>query len=149
MIISDILQTKGSATIHAIPPDHPLSEAVQEMIALNIGSLLVMESGRLLGIVTQHDVLKALARCRCDLTTIAVKEMMTKKPFVGKPDDSVDYVRGVMTEHHFSHLPVMDGDNLLGLISFHDIAKAALKAAAFENMLLKRYIKHWPEEEQA
>lgn len=149
MIIRDILQTKGSAAIHAIPPDHPLSEAVQEMVARNIGSLLVMEGSRLLGIITQHDVLKSLAQCRCDLTTIAVKEMMTEKVFVGKPEDSVDYVREVMTEHHFSHLPVMNGDQLLGLISFHDVAKAAHKETAFENMLLKRYIKNWPEEEQA
>lgn len=148
MVINDILQMKGAA-IHAIDPREPLSEAVQKMVALDIGALLVMEGNAIVGIVAQHDVLKAMARCRCDLTTIPVKDVMTEKVLTGKPDDSVDYVRGVMTEHHFSHLPIIEGGKLLGLISFHDVAKAALKEAAFENMLLKRYIKNWPEEEQA
>ena len=148
MLIRDILQMKGAA-IHAIAPGEPLSEAVQQMVALDIGSLLVMEGNAILGILTQHDILKAMARCGCDLSTIPVKEVMTEKVYAGKPEDSVDEVRGVMTEHHFSHLPVLEGDRLLGLISFHDVAKAALKEAAFENMLLKRYIKNWPEEEEA
>ena len=50
-----------------------------------------------------------------------------------------------MTENRISHLPVMEGDTLLGVISFHDVARACLNAADFENRLLKRYIKHWPE----
>lgn len=147
MIIRDILDMKGGS-IHAITPDQPVSEAVHKMVSLNIGSLLVIEGENLLGIITPHDVLRALDACRCDLTTVAVKEMMTSTLHTGTPDDSVDDVRGIMTEHHFSHLPVLENGKLIGLISFYDVAKMALKEASFENMLLKRYIKNWPEEEK-
>lgn len=61
------------------------------------------------------------------------------------PEDSVDYVRDAMTKSHTSHLAVLDGNKLAGVISFHDVARACLKEANFENALLKRYIKHWPE----
>ena len=147
MIIRDILDMKG-AKLHAISPDQPLSEAVHLMMALDIGSLLVMEGEHLAGIITPHDILRALDHCRCDLTTVPVKEVMTQNLYIGSPEDTVDDVRGVMTENHISHLPVMEDHKLVGLISFHDVAKAALKATAFENMLLKRYIKNWPEEEK-
>ena len=148
MIIRDILDMKGGA-IHAIAPDRPVSEAVHEMVRRNIGSLLVMEGDTLLGIITPHDVLRALDACRCDLTAVAVKDTMTKAPITGTPEDSVDDVRGILTEHHFSHLPVLENGKPVGLISFYDVARMALKEASFENMLLKRYIKNWPEEDQA
>jgi CBS domain-containing protein len=147
MIIRDILDMKG-AKLHTISPAQALSEAVHQMMALDIGSLLVMEGDRLAGIITPHDVLRALDNCRCDLTTVPVREVMTQNLYIGSPDDTVDDVRGVMTENHISHLPVMENHKLVGLISFHDVAKAALKATAFENMLLKHYIKNWPEEEK-
>ena len=67
------------------------------------------------------------------------------RPLVVSATDSVDYARDVLTKSHLGHLLVMEGDNLKGMISFHDVARACLKEANFENSLLKRYIKHWPE----
>jgi CBS domain-containing protein len=64
---------------------------------------------------------------------------------VANADDSVDYARDVMTKSHIGHLPILDGNKLFAIISFHDVARASLKEAKFENSLLKRYIKHWPE----
>ena len=74
-----------------------------------------------------------------------VSEVMSVEPIIGSPSDTVDYVRGVITENRISHLVVMDGDKLAGVISFHDVAKACLSEAKLENRLLKRYIRHWPE----
>jgi CBS domain-containing protein len=70
---------------------------------------------------------------------------MVTEPVVASAEDSVDYARDVMTKSHIGHLPIFDGNKLLAIISFHDVARACLKEAKFENSLLKRYIKHWPE----
>jgi CBS domain-containing protein len=81
----------------------------------------------------------------CDLKDAQVSTIMVTEPVVADADDSVDYARDVMTKSHIGHLPILDGNKLLGIISFHDVARACLKEANFENSLLKRYIKHWPE----
>ena len=70
---------------------------------------------------------------------------MEKEPVVATLDDSVDYARDAMTKSRISHLIVLDGSKVAGVISFHDVARACLKEANFENALLKRYIKNWPE----
>ncbi|MCX7137199.1 MAG: CBS domain-containing protein, partial [Proteobacteria bacterium] len=67
----------------------------------------------------------------------------------GSPDDTLDHLREVMTKNHIRYLPVKDSDKLLGVISFHDVAKSVIKETSFENRLLKRYIKNWPEGEEA
>ena len=99
----------------------------------------------MVGLLTERDVLRGFNQHGGDFMAKTVSQMMVTEPIIGSPDDTVDYVRGVMTENRVSHLPVMEGDSLLGIISFHDVARACLNAADFENRLLKRYIKHWPE----
>jgi len=76
---------------------------------------------------------------------VQVSEVMEKEPLVATPDDTVDYARDAMTKSHTSHLLILEGTQLSGVMSFHDVARACLKEANFENALLKRYIKHWPE----
>ena len=70
---------------------------------------------------------------------------METSPPVAKPDDGVDYLRGLMTDLHITRVPVIDHGVLVGIVSFHDIARSAIKDAAFENQLLKQYIKNWPQ----
>jgi len=144
MIIREILTIKGG-DIFAIEPDQLVSEAVEVMVKHDVGSLIVRQDGIMVGLLTERDVLRGLNARGCELIAVKVSEMMVTEPIIGNPDDTVDYVRGVMTENRVSHLPVMDGETLLGVISFHDVARACLNAADFENRLLKRYIKHWPE----
>lgn len=81
----------------------------------------------------------------CDLKDAQVSQIMVTEPLIASPEDSVDYARDVLTKSHLGHLLVMEDEKLLGVISFHDLAHASLKEANFENNLLKRYIKHWPE----
>lgn len=144
MIIRDILTMKGSE-ICSISPVKTVAEAIAQMVQYNIGSLVVRQEGVMVGLLTERDVLRRLHEHGEGLMSEQVSAVMVTEPIIGNPDDSVDYVRGVMTDHRVSHLPVMDGENLLGVISFHDVARACLNAADFENRLLKRYIKHWPE----
>ena len=144
MIIRDILIIKGDE-ICSISPADTVADAVALMVKHDVGSLVVRQDNVMVGLLTERDVLRNLNQQGGGIITSPVSAMMVTEPIIGNPDDSVDYVRGVMTENRVSHLPVMEGDTLLGIISFHDVARACLNAAAFENQLLKQYIKHWPE----
>lgn len=144
MLIRDILTVKGPE-IHSISPDRPLSEAVRLMVRHAIGSVVIMGKSGMVGLLTERDIVLALDRRGGDLGDPQVSEIMVTDPIIGNPEDTVDYVRGVMTDNRVTHLPVMEGDKLLGIISFHDVARACLSEANFENLLLKRYIKQWPE----
>ena len=144
MQLRDILNLKGN-TLFTIGPDILVSDAVGRMVEHDIGSLVVMHKGHLAGILTFREILKALHDKGGNLGSTTIGEIMVKDPIIGNLDDSVDYVRGVMTDHHVRYLPVMEDDTLHGIISFHDVAKACINQASFENRLLKRYIKHWPD----
>jgi CBS domain-containing protein len=145
MLISEILSVKADSQICSIGPEQLLTEAVAQMVAHDVGSLVVMANGVMVGLITERDMLKTIAQRGCDFQALKVSEVMSVEPIIGSPTDTVDYVRGVITESRMSHLVVMDGDKLLGVISFHDVAKACLSDAKLENRLLKRYIRHWPE----
>ncbi len=147
MFIRDILTMKGS-DVSTVSSQTSVEKAVSLMIERGIGSLVVVDDGRMVGVFTPRDVLRGMHQRGQDFSQVIVGDLMTRNPVVGGPDDTLDYVRGVMTGNSFSHLPVIDGDQLLGIISFHDVAKACLNAASFENALLKRYIRNWPEEEE-
>jgi CBS domain-containing protein len=144
MIIRDILNLKGN-TILGIAPDGRVADAVAIMVQNDIGSLVVLTAGSMVGMLTFREVLKGLDAQRGNLGDLPVREVMVRDPVTCHPDDTSEALREVMTLQHVRYVPVQEGRNLLGVISFHDIAKAAIKEASFENRLLKRYIKNWPE----
>ena len=95
--------------------------------------------------LTFREVLAALHRFHEGLAELKVEDVMVKEPkFVG-PDIQVDDLRRVMLETHVRYMPVMDGAILVGVLSFHDVAKAVLEEQSFENRMLKGYIKNFPE----
>jgi len=145
MLIREVLNVKSAADIISIDPDASVAEAVKRMAERDIGSLAVLREGTLMGFITERDILRGMHARGCALTEVKVGELMEQEPLVANLDDSVDYARDAMTKSHTSHLVVFDGEQLSGVISFHDVARACLKEASFENALLKRYIKHWPE----
>jgi CBS domain-containing protein len=144
MQIREILTLKTDE-IHGIAPTDSVTDAVAKLVGLGIGSLVVYQDGKMVGLVTERDVVRGMMSHGCDLKDARVSKIMQTEPVVANADDSVDYARDVMTKSHIGHLPILEGDKLLGIISFHDVARACLKEANFENNLLKRYIKHWPE----
>jgi CBS domain-containing protein len=144
MIIRDILNLKGGA-IFSAAPDSRVSDAVGMMVRNDIGSLVVMSGGRMTGMLTFREVLKALDAQRGNLGDLRLRDVMVGEPICGNPADTLDEVREVMTKNHVRYLPVTEEGRLLGVISFHDIAKAVIKETSFENRLLKRYIRSRPE----
>ncbi len=145
MYVHEVLAVKRGGEIHSIAPEASVEEAVRRMVDLDIGSLVVLQDQDMVGLITERDILRGLRARGCALEGVRVGALMEHQPVIVAPDDSVDYARDVMTKSRISHVVVLDGKQLMGVISFHDVARACLKEANFENSLLKRYIRHWPE----
>lgn len=146
MKVSEILQVKGNILFTATP-DMSITEAVSVMEEKDIGSLVVMEFGDLVGILTFREVIRALHTNNGSLEAGTVRKYMDDHPLTVTPETEVNEVRRMMLEKHSRYLPVMDARVLLGVISFYDVAKAVLEAQSFENKMLKAYIRDWPVEE--
>jgi CBS domain-containing protein len=142
MKLADILAHKGYK-VHSIRPSASLAEVVQVLVRHNIGSLMVCEDEdckRMLGIITERDILRACAARRGPLEGTAVADAMTTNVVTGSPCDSVEDTMGLMTEHRIRHLPVLENDELVGIVSIGDIVKAQHDALTMENHYLKSYL---------
>ncbi|MGE5336673.1 MAG: CBS domain-containing protein [Gemmatimonadota bacterium] len=146
MKVSDILRVKGSA-LFTVTPETSLWTAVQTMAENDIGSVVVMGHGDLVGMLTFREIINTLHAQRGTLGDIAVRRVMDDAPLTVTPETDVNEVRRLMLERHTRYLPVLDGRTLLGVISFYDVAKAVLEEQSFENRMLKAYIRDWPAEE--
>lgn len=123
MKINNILTTKGWEII-TIRPDQAISEAVVLLAKHNIGALVVVDAaGDLKGIISERDIIRTAAD-RQNVFNLPVGEVMTKRVIVGVPEDDVISVAHTMTERRFRHLPVVDDDRLVGIVSSGDILKA-------------------------
>jgi CBS domain-containing protein len=145
MRIRDVLSLKGG-TIYSIEPGMRLAAAVDLMVEHDVGSLVVIEAGRMVGMLTFREVLRALQSSAGSLGAIPAREVMVTEPVCGSPGDTLDELRAMMTHHHVRYVPVMEAGALLGIVSFHDIAKAVIKETSMENRLLRRYIESQPGE---
>jgi CBS domain-containing protein len=145
MLVNEILRLKGS-TLFTVTPQTALADAVMTMAEKDIGSLVVMEYGDLVGMLTFREVILTLQRHGGTLGDASIRSVMDDHPITCTPNTDVSEVRRMMIERHARYLPVMDGKTLLGVISFYDVAKAVLEAQNFENKMLKAYIRDWPEE---
>jgi CBS domain-containing protein len=151
MEVKEVLQVKDSR-LFAVHPDSPLSEAVIMMTEHDIGSVIVMEDGKLAGMLTFREVFVLLAKRQTErrvgptppIAEILVREAMDAHPPTSDPDMDVDELRRMMVDTHTRYVPVMQGETVAGLVSFHDVAKAVLEERNMENKLLKAYIKDWP-----
>lgn len=139
MLVSEILRIKGS-TLFTTPPDAQVLEAVRVMVQHDIGSLVVMDHGRMAGIVTFAEVLRALASRDGALGALRISEIVERDPLTATGAMDVNELRRTMLERHARYVPVMDGTTLQGVVSFHDVAKAVLEEQSFENRMLKSYI---------
>lgn len=139
MRVNEILRIKGH-TLFTTAPGGPAIDAVRAMAQHDIGSLVVMDRGRLVGMLTFREVLDALARRDGSLGELTVDAIYDREPLTATPDLDVMELRRVMLERHARYVPVMDGGTLLGVVSFHDVAKAVYEDQTFENQMLKSYI---------
>jgi CBS domain-containing protein len=153
MKVSEILKVKGK-TLYTLTPQDALSTAVLTMAENDIGSIVVMSNGKLAGMLTFREVIRVLAKRQAEnrsgptppVAEFLISEVMNPSPTVASPDIDVDELRKLMVNSHERYLPVMDGSTLLGVVSFHDVARAVLEMQSFENKMLKAYIRDWPEE---
>jgi CBS domain-containing protein len=148
MKVSDILRVKGS-TLFTIRPDQPLAQALALMAEMDIGSLVVMEHGDLVGMLTFREAISAVVRNGGSVGTTIVRTVMDDAPLTCTPETDMDEVRRMMLQRHARYMPVMEKRALMGVISFYDVAKAVVDAQDFENRMLKAYIRDWPAEAEA
>jgi CBS domain-containing protein len=143
MLVSEILRIKGNA-LFTTTPDAPVLDAVRVMAEHDIGSLVVMDHGRMAGLVTFAEVLQALAERGGTLGDLRIGAIAEATPLTATPGLDVMELRRTMLERHARYVPVLDGTTLLGVISFHDVAKAVYEEQSFENRMLKGYISDAP-----
>ena len=143
MQVKEILRVKGNRLI-SIEPMGRAVDAVATMARENLGSLVVLDQGRMVGMLTFHEILRALAKRSGSLGDVHVADIMVRDPVTAEPEMEVNDLRRTMLETSARYLPVISDGKLLGVISFRDVAKAVLEEQDFENKMLKGYIKNWP-----
>lgn len=148
MRIGHLLKNKMTGNF-CISGDESLVKAAAVMNQNHIGSLVVKEGGKVVSIVTERDVMRAVSDHSGRLAELKVADVMATTLICCDADDSVDHIMDIMinneTGHRIRHLPVMENGNFIGVISMSDIIQALLTETKFENNLLKNYIKNWPE----
>ncbi len=138
MRVKELLSIKGIECF-SIVSDQAVQDAAKQMAECKIGALLVMEKGKLAGIVTERDVVKTMANDK-DCRSVLVSDVMTRNLLVSKPGDDLDYVMAVMIQNNIRHLPVVDEQGLVGMLSMRDVVRVLVKNLKAENQYLKDFI---------
>ena len=142
MLLRDILARKGT-DVYTIRPDASLDDVVRKLVQCNCGSLLVCDEGlprRMRGIITERDIMRACAQAGGPLDRRLVQDCMSADVLTATPDQSVEETMGQMTMHRIRHLPIVEGDELVGIISIGDVVKAQFDALTMENHYLRSYL---------
>lgn len=140
MNVETILRTKGRA-VATIRPEETIGAAVAQLIARNIGALVVSEDGESVdGIVSERDLVHALATRGADLLSLEVAEIMTRPVVTCDPADSVEQLMAEMTNRRIRHFPVVEDGRLCGIVSIGDVVKNRLDEVEFEARSLRSFI---------
>jgi len=144
--VSEILQVKGDA-LYTASPDAPVAQAIRTMTEQDIGSIVVMEHGELVGMLTFREIIRLL-NDQGSVGDTPIGAIMNTDPVSVSPDTRATEVQHLMLDEHARYVPVLDGAVLMGVISFYDMARAIVAAQRFENDMLKAYIRDWPVENE-
>jgi len=137
--ISEILSHKGS-TVWTVTPDVTVFDAIQMMADKNVGALLVTENNKLVGIISERDYTrKVIVKGKSSKTT-AVREILSSHVIHVTPSSTVQECMRLMTDHHFRHLPVLDGDRIAGIVSIGDLVNWIISAQHSTISQLQTYI---------
>lgn len=120
--IRDILKDKGY-DIWSISPDSSIGHALQLLAEKNIGALIVEDAGELIGIISERDYVRHVAAQGATSLEALVREIMTQEVVTIRPDEDIEQAMNLMTDRHFRHLPVVEEDDLIGVISIGDVVK--------------------------
>jgi CBS domain-containing protein len=136
---AEILKSKAKQAVHSIAPGDSVFDAVKLMADKNIGALLVMEADRIAGIVTERDYARKIVLMSRSSKDTPVREIMTSAVMYVRPGQTSEECMVLMTENRLRHLPVIDGDKLLGLISIGDLVKSIISEQRFTIEQLEHY----------
>ena len=136
MKVDAVLSAKGHE-VAMVSPTATLATVAQRLRLQGIGALVVLDEGRLVGIISERDVVHAFAAHRADTSEIKVTEVMTRDVITCKPEDDLTRILGVMTRHRVRHLPVLDHGRMIGLVSIGDAVKHRLAELETETAVLR------------
>lgn len=146
--VSEILRVKGNI-LYTASPDMAITQAIEIMSEQDVGSLVIMEHGELVGMLTFRELIRHIHKAtKENLPKTTIRAIMDDAPVSVTPNTSADEVQRLMLDKHARYMPVMDGPTLMGVISFYDMAKAIVEAQQFENKMLKAYIRDWPSDQE-
>jgi CBS domain-containing protein len=137
--VAHLLQAKGHA-VWSIPPDASVYEAIKLMADKEVGALLVMEGQRLVGIVSERDYARKVILQGKSSRDTPVREIMTGKVFYVRPDQTVEDCMALMTARRIRHLPVLERDRVIGVVSIGDLVKAVISEQEVRIQQLEQYI---------
>ena len=147
MKVAEVLQNKGSqiseigTEVVKIGENSTVGEAVEKLVDHNIGSLVVVGSkGKISGIITERDILRKYSEFKGSLEQKPIPEVMTTNVIFVQPSNDVEYIKKLMTNNRVRHLPVMKGDELIGIISIGDVLKAEHDKCIREEKSMEDYI---------
>ena len=139
MFVAEILKTKGNA-VFSIPPYLTVARACEELEMKRVGALVVRDGETVVGVFSERDVVKALAADGPNALNRPVGDYMTAKVIFAEPGEAMSALMSRMTDRRIRHLPVMDGDRLIGIVSIGDIVKARISQQEQEVDSLKAYV---------
>ncbi|HEX5355385.1 MAG TPA: CBS domain-containing protein [Aquabacterium sp.] len=137
---ADILRSKKDQAVHTIAPTASVYDALVKMSEKRVGALLVMEDGEVVGIITERDYARKIALMSRLSRETDVSEIMTSAVMYVSPSQTSEECMALMTENRLRHLPVMDGERLLGMISIGDLVKGIISEQKFIIEQLEHYI---------
>jgi CBS domain-containing protein len=138
--VADILKTKADRSVHTIAPHASVLDAVKLMAEKNVGALVVVEGERVVGIVSERDYARKVALMSRSSKDTPLRDIMSSPVMVVRADRRSDECMALMTEHRLRHLPVMEGERLIGLVSIGDLVKDVISEQQFIIEQLEHYI---------
>ena len=139
MMIAAILREKGNE-VAFVAPDMRVADIVQELTNRRIGAVLVIEGDSVVGVISERDIVRCLAKRGAESLNLVAHEVMTAPVITISPAESVPQAMAMMTDRRIRHLPVLDSGRLVGLVSIGDLVKRRIEEAEQEALALKDYI---------
>lgn len=139
MLVAEILKAKGDA-VFTLAPDETIAVAAAQLVDRRVGALIVCEADRVIGVLSERDIVRAVAREGAPVLDQPVREHMTAEVVFAEPGEGVDVLMSRMTDRRIRHLPVLKDQRLCGVVSIGDVVKCQIDDATREAESLKSYI---------